>query len=243
MFVVMGNRENDAVSKANIVRRGKPFEKPGDLIGPALSLIPCVGGALAAVWSQWDTNQRFARVKSFLEELSKKIEALGNQLNPDNVGEVEMRLLEETAKRVASEHRKAKRKRFASLVVSTWTNRRSYPFEENMALIRALDEFDDLHINVLAFLKNTGDRCPSFTEIGDALGIQKEDRDGLLIPAIDRLASGYGFIKRGWEMSSAKNSGNPLGTKNLSPEGIARKCEHKITSLGIAFLNSIGEIN
>lgn len=236
---MMGKKENDASSKTSIVRRGKPFEKPGDLIGPALSLIPCVGGSLAAVWSQWDTNERFKRVESFLEDFRKKIEALGGQLNLDNVGEVEMRLLEETAKRITSEHRKAKRERFAKLVVSTWTTRRSCPFEENMAFIRALDEFDEVHIKILLFLKDAGDKYPNFTEIGEALGILADDRSKILVPALDKLASGYGFVRRAWGMSNKKIRGKLLSPQNLSSEGIARKCDHAITKLGISFLDSV----
>ncbi len=198
-----------------------------------------MGGALGSIWSQWDTNQRFARIDSFLKEFAKQIEALGNRFDPNNIGDDGMRFLEEAAKRIASEHREMKRKRFASLVLATWTQRRNCPFEENMVFIRALDEFEEFHISLLLFLKDAGDKFPSFTNIGEALGVLVEDRDKILVPALDRLASGYGFIKRAWGMSNKDGKLVALATQNLSQEGIARKCEHTITPLGISFLDSI----
>jgi len=234
----MDTRKKNTSSKAISVRRATPFEKPGDLVGPALSLIPYVGGTLSSTWSQWDTNQRFARIDSFLKEFAQQIEALGNRFDPHNIGDDEMRFLEEAAKRIASEHREMKRKRFASLVLSTWTKRRECPFEENMAFIRALDEFEEIHIGILMFLKNAGDKFPSFTDIGEALGVLVEDRDNVLVPALDRLASGYRFIRRACGMSN-KEGVKVLSSKNLSPEGIAKKCEHAITKFGISFLDSV----
>lgn len=110
-----------------------------------------------------------------------------------------------------------------------------------MRHIRALDEFDDLHIEILEFLRTQADACtfPTFEAIGDAVHIAQEAHNEELLPALDRLASGYGFIHRGWNMTSIATS--LVGTRNLSPEAIARKCEHTITDAGRQFLISLGE--
>lgn len=218
-----------------IQRKNQPFERIGDAVAPMLSLIPGVGGSLATIWGQWDINQRFSRVEDFLKELSKNIEVLGDTFKAENIGDSEMRLLEETIKRITCEHRTIKRKRFASLLTTTWTERKDRPFEENMTFVRALDEFDEIHIKILVFLKNAGRKHPAFQDIGLYLEIREGDYELLLLPALDRLASGYGFIKRCWKDTGPKL----LNTQNFSPEGIARKCEHIVTEAGSEFLNSI----
>lgn len=210
----------------------------GKVVGPGLATIPVFGGALSASWSQWDTSRRFKRIESFIADMVQMLERLGRSFDPTNIGDAHMQLLEEVLRRVQIEHRENKRKHFAELIVSTWHENCKRPFKENMSFVRALDEFDDLHIDILHMLRSVdNEKYPTYVEIGDHLRILEQDRDRILIPALDRLASGYGFIKRAWGMQ--KQEGAVLFTQNLSPEGIARKCEHTLTETGSRFLVAI----
>jgi len=212
--------------------------KMGAVVRTALEAVPLVGGSLATAWSEWDTNRRFARIESTVQHLAFRLAALGDRFDATTIGDEELQLLEEVLRRVQIEHREMKRQKFAQILVGTWTSQRHRPFEERMQHIRALDEFSSLHIEILQFLaKRTEGEYPGYSAIGDAVDVPPEDRDTVLVPALDRFSSGYGYIKRAWGM--AKGEGSVLFTKNLSVEGIARKCEHTITEAGRRFLDAL----
>lgn len=209
----------------------------GKIVGPALAAIPGVGGVLAAIWNEWDTSRRFKRVEEFLCDFRKQIETI-SAFNPKEIEDKDIQILEEIIRRVQIEHREVKRKRFANLLVNSWTENRNLPFEDNMRFVRALDEFDDIHINILMLL-SSNEKCFGYSEIGEKLDIPQDKWHFLLLPPLEQLASKYGFIKRGWNLSDPQNVGPVLRTTHLSPEGIARKCEHTISPMGNAFLSSI----
>ena len=207
------------------------------VVRAGLAAVPFAGGSLATAWSDWDTNRRFKRVEHTLVELRRALEEVQQSFAPDRIGEAEMHILEAVLARVQSEHRERKRRQFAKLVASDWTERLDEPFEDRMRFVRGLDELDELHINILAFLAGQGEGTPSYMEIGEKMGVAENERDQRLLPALNLLASAFGFIRRGWDMSSGK--GAILFTQNLSPEGIARKCEHTITEMGRRFLRAV----
>jgi hypothetical protein len=62
------------------------------------------------------------------------------------------------------------------------------------------------HVEILQFLAEQAKAgiFPPYSAIGDAVDISPEQRDAELVPALDRLPSGYGFIKRAWELSTGK---------------------------------------
>jgi hypothetical protein len=212
--------------------------KLGAIVRTALEAVPYVGGSLATAWSEWDTNRRFARIESTVQHLTFRLAALAEKSDLATIGDEELQLLEEVLRRVQIEHRESKRQQFAQMLVGTWTSQRHRPFEERMQHIRALDEFSSLHIEILQFLARQSEGAfPSYSAIGDAVDVSAEHRDTVLIPALDRLASGYGYIKRAWGMSTGE--GAPLISTNLSVEGIARKCEHTITEAGRRFLDAL----
>jgi hypothetical protein len=208
----------------------------GSIVRPILAGVPTVGSSLATAWSEWDTSRRFSRVESTVQHLAFRLAALADKFDPGSIGDEELQLLEEVLRRVQIEHRESKRQRFAQLLAGTWTSQRHLPFEERMRHIRALEEFSDMHIEILQFLveQARGGVLPTYAAIGDVVEIPADRRDAELLSALDRLASGYGFIKRAWG-----GEGAPLFTKNLSVEGIARKCEHTITDAGRRFLDAL----
>ena len=219
----------------------KPEEKPigsspwGPMVRTGLAAVPYVGGVVVTAWSEWDTRRRFERVESTLADLARMLNDLRGMLNPDRLGEPEMQILEAVLNRVQSEHREKKRVRFARLVASDWSERVDRPFDERMQFVRALDELDELHIELLDYLEKqaVAERMPGFDEIAGQLRIPGEQRGELLIPALNTLASSYGFIRRGW------GKGVPLSRGNLNPEGIARGCEHAVTDAGRRFLQAV----
>lgn len=208
----------------------------GSIVRPILAGVPAVGSSLATAWAEWDTGRRFARIETTVRHLAFCLETLADKFDPTVIGDEELQLLEEVLRRVQIEHRELKRQRFGQLLVGTWTSQRHRPFEERMQHIRALEEFSDLHIEILQFLAQQAEAevTPSYAAIGDTVDIPADHRDAELIPALDRLASGYGFITRAWGGKAV-----PLITTNLSVEGIARKCEHTITDAGRRFLDAL----
>ena len=88
-------------------------------------------------------------------------------------------------------------------------------------------------------LKAVERECDRITErIAAGTQVAADQRDQRLIPALDVLASSYGFIRREWWMSSGKK-GTWLWTRGLGPEETARACEHTITDLGRRFLQAV----
>jgi hypothetical protein len=213
----------------------------GAIVRTYLAGVPGVGEAIATAWSEWDTNRRFHRVESTVRELAARLAMIADRLDPISIGDEELQLLEEVLRRVQIEHRELKRQRFAQLLVGTWTSQRHRPFDERMSHIMALEEFSDLHIEILKFVAGqaNSNNFPSYAAIGDAVDISHDRRDADLVPALDRLASGYGYIKRAWDMKSG--GGGLLRSTNLSTEGIARNCDHTITDAGRRFLAAIAE--
>ncbi len=231
--------EGERSALADPEKESRPFSKWGPLVRTGLAAIPYAGGAMATAWSEWDTKRRFDRVGQSIGEICIALEAVRERFDPERIGEPEMQILEAVLNRVQSEHRERKRCRFAKLVASAWTEERDQPFEERMRFVRALDELDELHVRILAYLaeQKDADKTPEYAEIGEVAGVPEDERDQHLLPALNTLASSYGFIRRAWGMSSGE--GSILFSKNLSPEGIARKCEHLITDVGIRFLRAI----
>lgn len=207
----------------------------GLVVHAGLAAVPYVGGPLATAWSDWDTNRRFHRVNQTLAELGRVLSQLKDRLDPDHIGEAELQILESVLQRVQCEHRETKRRRFAMLIASDWTEQREQPFGERLRFVKALDECDELHLGILTFLASEPDakHMPTYAQIGDSMRLPVEQRDEQLIPALDTLASSFGFIQRGWSTSGM------LMTNGLSPEGIARKCEHTITESGRRFLRAV----
>lgn len=208
------------------------------VLRPALNALP-FGGVLATAWTEWDTHRRSKNIEETMAELDTQLRSLGEAFNAQRVGPEEMHLLDIAIEKVQREHRETKRRRFAALIADAWSSGIGQPFEEKVRFLAALDEFDDLHVAILKYLAVEADagRFPSFAAIGDAIAIPTKKRGELLLPALDKLASGYGFIRRAWDMSSGK--GMVLFTKNLSPEGVAKKCEHTITDAGKRFLAAV----
>jgi hypothetical protein len=211
----------------------------GSVVRTGLALIPAVGGALATAWAEWDTTRRFNRVEEAVGQLRRFIEE--RKISADKLGEAEMHLLEDGLNRISREHRKDKRSAFVRLIASCWLHPET-PFEEREAFLRALDEFSNTHIRVLASLRDHREKdSPKYDQIADSLfsgGFDKTERDSILVPVMERLASGFGFIERAYDFSY-KGDGGIIPSKRMSPETIAKWCEHRITPLGLRFLNFI----
>lgn len=212
------------------------------LVGPvlrtALSALP-FGGAVATGWNEWDTGRRFQNIENTIAELGRQLELRAPAFDPQRLGSAEMHLLDMAIEKVQREHREGKRRRFAALIADAWCSGFSRPFEEKARFLAALDDFDELHIAILKYVASETDagRFPSYVAIGEAMAIPTGNLDEILLPAMEKLTSGYGFVRRAWDMSSGE--GKILFTKNLSPEGIARKCEHTITDAGRRFLAAV----
>jgi len=208
-------------------------------IRTGLAAIPNIGAPIAQAWSEWDSLRRFQRVEKAIDSLSQALSTIGSEFNVDSLGDEEFQLLDEILRRVQVEHNDLKRGRLEQLLACSWIETPRLEFSERMRHVRAVEEFEEHHIAILSLLCSSADEqeFPSYADIGDALNLAVEHRDEVLIPAINALVAKYGFVKRSWGMSDG--SSFPLLTKNLSPEGIARKCQHHITDAGHRFLRSL----
>jgi hypothetical protein len=209
------------------------------IVRTVLSTLPHGGPTLAAAWNEWDTNRRFQRVESFLKVLEQELAKLADRFDPSKIGDKELQLLEDTIQRVQSEHREWKRIGFAILLKSAWEVAPETPFEECMHFNRALDDFDDIHMNVLRYLNDLPINAPAPDPAGlaGALQLSPGAKKYTLMPALDLLCARYRFIERNWSL--AGKGGAMLTTGNLGPENLANDCGHKITALGRRFIASI----
>lgn len=209
------------------------------LIAPGLAGIPVVGGTLSAAWSQYDTGQRFKRVEETIALLGEK---LGNYMKSHEipVATSDMELLEAAIERVQAESNQRKRRMFAELIATSWTTQHALPYTERRLFIDALTAFTDVHIKILGLLASAigtvdYDSLRTATEVDDAI-----EQDSILIPALDCVVSRFGFVRRAWGLDDSSSKGHLMSSRNLSPEGMARKCKHALTPLGVRFLEGLG---
>lgn len=166
-----------------------------------------------------DLRERIARSETF---------------NPSQLGDPEMQLLEDALDRVAREHRKEKREMFARLLAANWTHVES-SFDERLLFQRALDEFEELHLKLLRILRNANqegqDHVHSHTLFERLFGDDADDENkfGVFVPALNKLASEYGFVRRRGERDGKLMVG-------INPEGLVFHLECLLLPLGTRFL-------
>ena len=103
--------------------------------------------------------------------------------------------------------------------------------------IKAINEFTELHIAVLKYIENN--EYTEIKQIKEALHIENSHRD--LYPVLADLCGSFAFVDRSWTLKPDTAEG-VLSTKNLSPENLAGKCQHKITDLGREFIGYILDV-
>ena len=222
-----------------------PIKSFRDLVGPGLAGIPGVGGPLSALWSQWDTNRRFNRIEETIHELTRLLALPAYRLATDDLCDEDMQILEAALHRVQMAHTEEKRVLFARLVASCWTNARQHPFDERILFVNALSAFNEYHLRTLTILNDEGlDGAVAYATLRDtvASAIPSEiEKDSVMVPTLEMLAAQYGFIQRAWGLNGPSYKSAALMSRNLSAEGLARKCNHAITPLGERFMTSLEE--
>jgi len=220
-----------------------PVRSFRDLVGPGLAGIPVIGGPLSSLWSQWDTTRRFERIEFAIEELTRLLTASQTHLNLEALSDDEMQLLEAALQKVQFAHRPERRTQFARIIANCWTDMQSLPFDERMLFVNALSEFNEFHLRTLAILDDagTGGSVPYKTIKNDVAASLPNniERHSAMVPTLETLAAKYGFIQRTWGLNDPNATSGLLISRNLSPEGIARKCNHSITPLGQRFMASL----
>ena len=207
-----------------------------------LAGVPLIGGPLAQAWSEWDGKQKHKRVEAALYALQRRLEAEAVPLNPARLTEEHFQFFSESMHRLEVESRATKRKRFISLLAGYWTG--TVPkYDAATEFLYAIDRLSDEHIYILRQLRDTSS-YPSFKELHHLIDPKESNPESgdRMIAIFNVLSGDYGFIHRSWTLGSkGKGNGLILGTKGLSPEGIARSCKHAITNKGTRFLKSIEE--
>ena len=213
------------------------------LVGPVLSSVPIVGGPISALWTEWDSVRKTANIQSVLDKLREILETRIDELERTTLNIEDMQLLDNMLQRARRENSEDKRNRFAQSLASAWTTQHSLPFEERMLFQKANSEFHDEHIKALEYLVQAGPQAGvPYAELRDKiLGHidSKVEQESILIPILDSLATKYGLIKISWVLNDPKYNPAPLRSSGMSPEGIARTCNHAIKPLGLRYFESI----
>jgi hypothetical protein len=211
------------------------------LIGPALNLIPHVGGAIASAWSEYDTRKRFQRIQETISMIQSKLsDARVNEAAASDAG---IHLLDLVLREAQMQHCERKREYLANLLVASWIdeNPPQATFDESLLFLRAITSFSESHLAILSKLSDAGtDGSVSFSEIASVIVADSDPEDSALIILKD-LCSDFALAKRAWDLNRTQPKHTPtlLGTGNFSPEGIARKCFHAITPRGVRFVNYV----
>jgi hypothetical protein len=208
-------------------------------VGPALSLIPHVGGSLASAWSEWDTRRRFLRIEETLRTIQCALQHC--RVNQDAATDEGMHLLEIVLREAQLEHCEKKRERLANVLIASWVSETSaqITFDESMLFVRATVLFDDAHIAILDKLRDAGPNASvAFSEIKLLIQNTENASDAALI-ILNDICSTFAFAKRAWDLNRPDVKRALLQSGNLSPEGIARKCFHAITERGVRFVDYI----
>ncbi len=146
--------------------------------------------------------------------------------------EIGFQLLETVAERVWREHSERKRDRYANLIVSAWIDDRPNEtvYDEAALFSDAIHEFTENHITVLQklFDERTGQSI-SYADLGTFGGDEK-------LIVMESLCARFAMVRRSWNLDRPEVKSRVMFSSNLSPEGISRKCFHKIAPLGERFI-------
>jgi hypothetical protein len=207
------------------------------VVRAGLNAVPVAGGALASLWSDWDSYRRNQRVDEMLKELVKRLSQI-KEFDPNKIGPAEMQLLEDMLQRAGREHREEKRKMFAALLASNWVNTKS-PFEERQLFQRALDDFNDVEIALLKSLEDAegeGSQGATGLELCKKIcgGLEDEaTKFGVFLPALTKVAAVFGFVRR--------EGIRPIGiwAGDIDPDNAVLRGKCVLLPLGQRFLASI----
>jgi len=113
------------------------------------SVIPVLGGAISNVLSGWSQQRRMDRIREVLEGLQSRLLALEARVDKEYVrGEEFEDLLDQTLRRVSHERHEEKRRLYREFLLDA-TTKRDVPYDEQLRMIRVLDELQVAHIKVL----------------------------------------------------------------------------------------------
>ncbi|HEX4143744.1 MAG TPA: hypothetical protein VHY91_09440 [Pirellulales bacterium] len=214
------------------------------IVSPALSLIPYVGGALAAAWSDWDTATRFRRLEDVLRAICRQLESqpVNEQFAASAPG---MSLLELTLRQSETEYCEKKRGRLANVLVCAWVSDAGtqYVFDESLLFLRAAATLGDPAIAMLNVLQLAGPSgAVPFADLTRVIAHPLEseaERRELAIIVLNSLCSEFAFVKRAWDLNRPDVQGTLIVSGNMGPEGIARSCFHAITLRGTRFVEFV----
>jgi hypothetical protein len=163
----------------------------GDLLDLAAiytSVLPVFGGAISNVLSGWSQQRRMERVREVLRDLFVRVNALRTRVDEEYVKSDEFEdLLDQTLRRVASERSKEKRRIYREVLAGALTERAT-SYDEQLRMLRALDQVQSSHFQVLAAMLDGGLQMPSL------LHRLKHMPNELVVDLVDQLAT-LGVIK------------------------------------------------
>ena len=198
----------------------------GGIFRILLSTNPMFGTFLRA-YDEFIAYQQRKYIAEVLDKIGCRLENLERK---EVFSEADIQVIILLLEKIKIEHNANKRIRFAHILESAFVKESTLSYDQQRRFTDATDRFSDTHIRILKLLYESPE--PIATKcLKDELDLPIREE---ILPALNLLCGDFGFVRRQWDEGGAL-----LSTTNLSPEGIAIKCECEITALGKQYLTTI----
>lgn len=133
-----------------------------DIAAVVGSVIPVLGGPVGAVLSGMSTGRKLARVRDVLKDVANDLQALTAKIREEYVATEDFEeLLEATLRRIAEERHEEKRNVYRHFLVGAITTP-GHSHDEQLRLLRALEQVEPAHLQLLKALGHPPDPPPGF---------------------------------------------------------------------------------
>lgn len=189
------------------------------------SLLPGLGGAISNVISGWSAERKRERVREVIDGLALRLANLHSKVAEEYVRSDELEdLLDQTLRRVANERHESKRRLYREFLVGAVTT--PAPYDEQLRVLRALDELQAAHLGLLRALMQEPDAkhadammsSPAATLTRRVPGLSREQL-GDLVAQLETLRIVTSLVTRlhtgmtGGGAEDLRNSITPFGNR------------------------------
>jgi hypothetical protein len=131
-----------------------------DLASFMTSAVPWIGGPVSNVLGGISTGRKFDRVREVLEGVAEDLQNFRSEVSEQYVKTEQFEeLLEETLKRTAGERAEEKRRVYRAFL-SQSIKHPGEPYDEQLGVLRTLEQLQPAHLQVLVALDSEPDEDP-----------------------------------------------------------------------------------
>jgi hypothetical protein len=197
-----------------------------DVASFVTSAVPWMGGPVSAVLSGISTGRKLGRVREVVEGLVEDLRSFKSEVSEKYVKTDEFHeLLENTLRRAADERTEEKRRLYRSFLTQAITSGGA-PYDEQMKVLRTLDEVQPDHVRVLRALLDEPRPEADLGIMGSQLQTLARRLPGLPRDHIERLVGELNDLRL-TSLQSLHTMMTAHGAENL---------RHALTPLGSRFL-------